>query len=820
MKDPCYSGHPVSTGLRPCSEQSKNLRFPASLALVQRDHSDPEADPNHEPDEQAHWRPASGYGPRRPETASWPRPSHSPPYLGVAPPYLGVAPPTGWAATMGSLLDVFAIVRRRWLIVLVTCAVVVVAAIIGVTLTPPQYRAEATLLLQPSGPEVLDDVQGVEEKLDGNTYRHYYRTQHEIISSRAVAQEALERLRLADDPEFLGLSRMRDAAERAEAAAEIDPIERLRDLIDIREVTDSRVVRIRVEYTDAALAAEIANTVAQAYVDHVSGQRTTIGAQAAVDLVNERDRARVQLQAAEAALDDFKAKHEITTIALDDRQSVVTQNIIEYSSKVSTARAARFEANNLYIQAKKLHKHGASAGAAALLRPSERNIFDHLLEQRLEAETKFKAINLTYGPRHPEWKNAKGRVELLEKTTSKEADRHIATFKARYEAALATEKQLEGALEAERQRALELSRLEPDYRKLARDVADAEGIYSVLSRRDTEVGLTNRIEGEPRVRILDPATLAREPVRPRVLLCMIAAVALGLLLGGVLAVGADLRDYTLRNLADAERAIAGWDLAVLGQLPQVGPEPGLGASNLRGQRLHRDLQTHRFPQSLMAERARAVRAAIGFGLGKVDSPVLLVTSPASAEGKSSTAINLALSWCQAGKRVILIDSDLRRPRLREVFPAAVGSEDLGLAPVLAGTIELDDAIDHTPEGAPEQLCVLRCGAVPDNPAELLDTHGLRRILAKLRESFDIIILDSPPVLPVVDALLIARQVDGVVLVARAGSSSQSDVQQSLALLRQRDTNLLGLVLNDVDLHREHNRYGAGYYTYESRGPDS
>jgi capsular exopolysaccharide synthesis family protein len=112
--------------------------------------------------------------------------------------------------------------------------------------------------------------------------------------------------------------------------------------------------------------------------------------------------------------------------------------------------------------------------------------------------------------------------------------------------------------------------------------------------------------------------------------------------------------------------------------------------------------------------------------------------------------------------------------------------------------------------------VLRCGAIPDNPAELLEGHGLRRILAKLRESFDVIILDSPPVLPVVDALLIARQVDGVVLVARASATSQSDVQQSLGLLRQRDTNLLGLVLNDVDLQREHGRYGSAYYSYESR----
>jgi succinoglycan biosynthesis transport protein ExoP len=717
---------------------------------------------------------------------------------------------------MGSLLAVTEILRRRWLLVAVSCVVIVASTIVVISLMRPQYRAEATLLLNPRGPEVLDDVEGVEEKLDGNTYRHYYRTQREIISSRTVAVEALDRLGLAEDPEFLGIERIRDPAQQAEAAAEIDPIDRLRELVEIREVHDSRVVRIRVEYSDAELAAKIVNTVAAAYVDHVSGERSSTGERAAGDLIKERKRARERLQAAEQALDEFKAEHEITTIALEDRQSVVTQNIIELSTRASAAQAARFEAQNLYEQAKKLHKSGASAGAASLLRPSERNIFDHLLERRLEAETEFRAVDLEYGPRHPAWKTAQSRLELLEETAREEADGHLATFKARYEAARATEDQLEAELERERKRALELTRLEPSYRELARDVADAEAIYSVLSRRDTEVELTNRIEGEPPVQILDPATAARDPVRPRKLLCVAAAIVVGLLAGALLAVTVDLRDSTVRGLRDAERAIAGWDLAVLGQLPKVAPAPGLGSGNLRAQRLHRDLHTHRHPQSAMAERARAVRAAVGFALGKLDSPVVLVTSPASAEGKSGTAINLALSWCQAGKRVVLIDSDLRRPRLHEVFPPPLEREDLGLAPVLANTCELDDAIDHAPVDAPEQLAVLRCGAIPDNPAELLDGHGLRRVLAKLRESFDVIILDSPPVLPVVDALLIARQVDGVVLVARAGATSQGDVQQSLALLRQRDTNLLGLVLNDVDLQRELGRYGSAYYSYESR----
>ncbi|WP_106089098.1 GumC family protein [Enhygromyxa salina] len=763
-------------------------------------------DPRDLPSDAQHPEPARG-DPRRPEGRTWPRSTH-------APPYAEAEPAANWTATMGSVLEILTILRRRWLRVAVTCLIVVVTTVLAVSLLRPQYRAEATLLLQPSGAQVLDEVQGLGEQLDTNTYRHYYRTQHEIISSRAVAAEALARLGLADDPSFLDIADLTDPDEQAEAAAEIDPIERLRELVEIREVHDSRVVRIRVEYSDPELAAEIANTVAQAYLDHVGGERSDTGARAAGDLGQERERARQRLRVAEQALDAFKAEHEITTIALEDRQSVITQNIIELSLRTKAAQASAFEAKNLYEQAKKLHQRGVSAGAAALLRPSERNIFDHLLTERLAAEAAFNDVDLQYGPLHPEWRQAKQRLDLFERTTKDQAGGHLATFLARYEAAHATQQQLAAELERERLRALELTRLEPGFRELARDVADAEEIYSVLSRRDTEVELTNRIEDEPQVRILDPATTPREPVRPRVLLCAAASVVVGLLLGCVLAVSVDLRDHTVRDLRDAERAVAGWDIAVLGQLPKLGPDPAIGPANLRAQRLRRDLQTHLLPQSLMAERARKVRAAIGFGLGKVRCPVLLVTSPASSEGKSSTALNLALSWCQAGKRVVLIDADMRRPRLHEVFPAGVDAQNVGLASVLQGGCELEDAIEQGPDGAPELLAVLRCGPVPETPSELLDTHAFRRTLAKLRESFDLVIFDSPPVLPVVDALLVARQVDGVVLVARAGATSEHEVQQSLGLLRQRDTNLLGLVLNDVDLRREGGRYGSAYYRYE------
>lgn len=718
-----------------------------------------------------------------------------------------------------TIIRVLAILRRRWLIVVATTVLLVALAALLVSVMQPVWRAQATLVINLSGPEVLDKVKGVNQEDNTTVYLNYYETQREIISSRSVSAAALDQLALADDPVFLGVDDIRDPDERAAAAAAIDPVERLQEIVRVQEVINSRVVRIQALYPDPDLAAEIANTVATAYLEYVETLREDTGTVAKDNLESERDRARLELSEAEKALDAFKEEHEITSIALADRQNLITQNVITLSAKAKDAQAKRFEAENTYEQAKKLHAMGTLAGVGTLMTAGERVSFDQLLTQHVEAEAEFARINVRYGERHPEWRGAKERLDLVDRRIKEESDGLLATLESRYKAELATERQLNAAVQAEQKKALELGRLEPRYRELERDAADAAETYRVLSRRDTEIGLTNRVESRPPVKILDTATPPAEPIRPRKLLLLGAALALGLGLGGVLAVGVDLRDNRIRGLPDLERIIAGSGLPVLGQLPLLESDPQLGVGNLRAQRRQRDLYTHFFPQSMMAERCRGIRTSISFAIGDIETPVLLVTSPASAEGKSSTAMNLALSFCQTGKRVVLVDADMRRPRLHQVFPPPVDREGVGFASVLAGTATLDEAlvVGGIDEG-PEQLSVLGCGALPDTPAELLDTPQCRRVIEGLRERFDVVIFDTPPVLPVIDPLVLARRVDGVILVARCQATSRVAVQRSLTLLQQRDTNLLGLVLNEVNPRSEHGKYSSEYYTYRSHEP--
>ena len=359
-----------------------------------------------------------------------------------------------------------------------------------------------------------------------------------------------------------------------------------------------------------------------------------------------------------------------------------------------------------------------------------------------------------------------------------------------------------------------LTLLERQYRELEREAKSAGESYDLVSRRDTEIEMLGRLHAED-IEVLDRATEPRTPVFPPKALLLAVALVAGLTLGSLLALAVDVRDNRIRGLIDLERALAGFGLPVLGQLPLLPADARIGVSNLRAQRRQRDLHTLLFPQSLMAERVRGVRTSLGFAAGKDALRTLVVTSPNSSEGKSSTAVNLAMSFVQAKKRVVLIDADMRRPRLHQVFEPPIGRETDGLARVLAGKCTLDEAL-LVGGDVPEGMSILLCGEVPPNPSELLESPQARKLLAELGERFDLVVLDTPPVLPVTDPLILARLADGVVVVARCQSTTRAELQRAIGTLRRSEANLLGVVLNEVDARRDEAAYGVGYYAYQAQ----
>ncbi|MBX7081685.1 MAG: polysaccharide biosynthesis tyrosine autokinase [Nannocystaceae bacterium] len=716
---------------------------------------------------------------------------------------------------IAQVLRVLAILRRRWLVVVVTMVLAVASAALAVTMLRPRWRASASVVLNVSGPQVLDKVKGVAEDSDARVvgYKEYYQTQRTIIHSRAVAKLALAKLGLASDPVFLGIDSIESEAERVAVAATIDPIERLRELVSVEEVRNSRVLEISAEYPDPEVARDIADRVAEAYLEYVQSSRSDVGTNAKDDIAAERSRAESAMNTAEVALQKFKDEHGIAAATLSDRQDVINQDIMLWSSRAKEAEADRIEKEKVLEQAKRLHAAGNLAGAT-LLHESRRALFETMRQQQLEAEAEYAKIDEVFGPKHEDHRKAKRRLDLAERKIEREAASLIESLEADVAAAAAIEHDLERKLGGENSRALKLGKLEREYKELERAAKKAEEDFLLIARRDTEIAVSNRVEDEG-IEVLDWAVAPTVPVFPRKGLMFALALVAGLSLGSLLAVAVDFRDHRLRGLLDLERALAGFGVPVLGQLPLLPTDTRLGVANTRAQRRQRDLYSHLYPQSLMAERCRGIRTSLAFSQGPDALRTIMVTSPSSSEGKSSTAMNLALSFCQASKRVVLIDADMRRPRIHQVFPSPREKEGEGLSAYLSGQAGIDAVILDAPEDAPTALKIVPCGGLPANPAELLDAPMFRRALADLRERFDIVIVDTPPVLPVTDPLIISREVDGVIVVARCESTTRGELQRTLAQLAKSDTNVLGVVLNEVDARQERYAYNSAYYTYRA-----
>ncbi|MCB9715197.1 MAG: polysaccharide biosynthesis tyrosine autokinase [Myxococcales bacterium] len=718
---------------------------------------------------------------------------------------------------IAQLVRLMGVLRRRWLVWAATAGLCVAVAALALRFIPARYEASASVVLHQGGPGVLDKVQGVAEEgqLRGDDYEAYYQTQRAIMGSRAVAEGALERLGLADDPDAL-----RDADGPLHSAPPgADAVERLQRLVSVREVRGSRIVEITAEHPDPERARDLANALADAYLDHVRKSRRSVGRQAEENLAQERQAARGRLERAEQALQRFKDDNRVTSVSLADRQNVITQDVLTLSARAKEAEAERIALESTLAQARSHRQDGDLLAALLVLADGEPTL-ERLRSEQLEAKAAFRAADIEYGPKHALHREARERLAEADRDLRREVDARLASLGSRVTAARRTQQQLDRSLEREQGRALDLGSLEQRHHELAREARTAEEEYLMVARRDTEIALTNRVEAEG-VALLDRATVPAVASFPHRGVGLGLGAGFGLALGFLLSLVVDARDQRLRSVPDLERALGEGAPPVLGQLPALRGDPALLRGSDEERQRVRDLYVQRFPASPMAERCRGVRTSLAFVQGNHGRPCLMISSPGPGEGKSSVAMSLALSLCQADKKVVLVDADMRRPRLHATFGLPAAAAEVGLSALLRGEAPLDEAIVHAPGGAHERLDVIPCGALPEHPAELLESSALGRVIEQLRQRYDVVIFDSPPVLPVADPLILARAVDGVVLVPRAGRTTQGQLMRTLELLRRTGTRVLGMVLNEVD-ERRHDPYGAsgygrGYSSDESAG---
>jgi succinoglycan biosynthesis transport protein ExoP len=709
-----------------------------------------------------------------------------------------------WATVAGIAASIW---KYKWLVV-GTAALVMAASYVVTSRKPRIYEAVCTIEYDPNpsrplGHTIEDDTANA--GWWGNV--EYYETQNRIIASRSVAERVVAKLALHHDPDFMGVPAEKRAGWKG--TTQVAAASKLQASIRVEQLRDTRIVNIAVRDGDQARAALLANSVADTYMEKILEDRLGSTTSALEWLSKQLDSLKNQLEESELALHEFAEQNEGLSIPLEEQQTIVTSDIQAFNTNLTESRIQRIE---LSAQLKEL----ASLKADDPLALTVTSLGQDESVQALQASyydlsTQRAALAIDLGDAHPQMQALDAQLRGVREQLSARIHNIVSMSESDMRKIQSVETGLRTALEEVNRAGTKLNLREITYRRLQRQRDNAAKLYGAILERTAETDLTKALEVSL-VRMVDRALKPTVPVAPNLTRSTIVGGILGLLLGLGLATLLVKLDRVIRTVEDAEAL----GLTILGILPQMSESAQLSGPRYGRRRRARlqtaaatnpDLTVHNFPQSSVAECCRTIRTNLTFMTADMPMRSMLVTSPQPQEGKTTVTLSLAISLAQSGKRILVIDTDLRRPRVHRAFglPSSVG-----VTSVLVGASSLKDAVLTTDVPG---LSVLTSGPVPPNPAELLHTSQFQRLLQDAMDAFDFVILDTPPLTAVTDAAIIATQVGGVLVVLHGARTTREVLRSSLRQLRDVGARLIGGVLNNVDPSTR----GYGAYYYHSAG---
>jgi capsular exopolysaccharide synthesis family protein len=698
-------------------------------------------------------------------------------------------------------------VRRRW--VILATAVTLFSAVALHTLRQPKvYGATTSIVIDATPPRFLDSqVADVSDPGTGGYWytKEYTETQTSIITSRAVAQRAVEKLGLDHDPAFLGLASIQDPKAREAAMRNADAPGILQGKLIVVPVKDTRIVDVRVEDFDPNRAALLANEVAEAYIAENLALRLRISETANRWLEERLTELEQRTKQSEIAVYDFKKDADMLTTSLEDRASIVSQRLSTYNGALTDVRTriAGLKARVDAIDSLRRNSDTAKdpAWADVLASGTTSGPLSTLKTRFLQEKAECAALTERYLPDHPKLASCLQKADEARGDLLHELDNVVRAARLELTEAMSREGNLQQLLDATKAEAFEVNKRQIEFDRLKREADNNQRLYDMVLKRlkDTELSGMLRTSN---ARILDPARPNIAPIRPRVRNNLILGCLLGLLGGLGLAFALEQLDTTVKSQGDVEDKVG---VPFLGVLPRVAVERDAPAGDL-------DLFVYRHPKSTVAEACRAVRTNLLFMSPDRPLRTMLVTSSGPREGKSTTVIATGIAMAQSGGRVLLVDTDMRRPRLHRALGVP---NDKGVSSVLVGDATLDEVIKNTEVPG---LFLIPSGPIPPNPAELFHTQAFREFVASMAARFERVILDSPPVNAVADSAVLATQVDGTLLVIRVDATNKALARRAVRVLTDVKAKVLGAVLNDVELSNR--KYGALYAAYASEYHDS
>lgn len=678
------------------------------------------------------------------------------------------------------------LLKRRWTVLAVFFALVGFAACYSFSATPI-YQATTQLLIERQQPRVLDTRIGAQA--DYYPGEEFYQTQYKLLESPTLAKKVVDKLGLKTHPAFADL--LRDLPPEASAndlkRAQEKVTAAVAEGLTVTPVRNSRLVNLSYQSPDPHLAARMANAFAEGFIDYSLDLRFAASQEAAHWLQQKLAEGRKKLEESEAKLIRYKRANNI--VALEDKESITAQRLEHLNKELLAAQTKRLEAETRFQE--------VSQGRAI------REVLTNPLIQTLKAEeakiiAQISEMGKKYGEKHPRMIQLHTELGATRAKIGLEMSQISQSIKNEYKMAQVQEENLRKALEAQKDATQDLGEKGVSYRVLLRDVETNRALYENMLKSLKETTATENVPAT-NIRIVYAAAPPEVPVKPRKVRNLFLAVLLGAILGVAAALGLENLDTTLKTPEEVE----GWlEIPSLAMIPHLDIGPGSTPQELP------EVVVHQGQQPLVAEAYRSLRTSIFFATPGQAARTLLITSSLPKEGKSLTAANLAAVMAQAEPQVLLVDADLRRPSLHRLF---LVEKQLGLSNFLVG--EISD-LPAVPTPIPH-LFVVPCGHIPPNPSELLHSQRMQEFLHLAQKRFTRVILDSPPLMSVTDAAILATLVEGVILVVRAESVPRRAAMDSREQLLEVRANLLGALLNDIPLHRNVYSYYRHYYRYRA-----
>ncbi|MGA8073211.1 MAG: polysaccharide biosynthesis tyrosine autokinase, partial [Candidatus Acidiferrales bacterium] len=632
-----------------------------------------------------------------------------------------------------------------------------------------------------------------------------------ILESETLALSTIKSLDLARYPEYGGNPNAAIIPRIGQTGQRPAILGSFLGSLGVKRVPNSRLIEVQFEAEDPQLAALVVNGHVHNFIEENFRSRYDATTQASNWLSAELEELRIKVQKSEDARIAYERENQIWTI--DEKSNITTQKLADLNKSLTDAQTDLLQKQALYEIVK-------SGDVDQLSQVRENSYIADILRRKSDVEEQYADASAQFGPNYPKVQHLLLEKQNLDEALTRAEKNVVSSIEGDYRTGRERVDLLLGALDKQKAEANEMAEKLVQYHILEHDAESNKQLYDSLQQKLKEAGITAGLRSS-NIRIVDPALVPTHPARPQKSRNILLAFLVGLVGGVGLALLREYLDNTVKSPDDIER-LAG--LPSLAVVPEVRSLNGHGHGRVRSGKLLGDgeeaqeeeeesrveIVSFAKPKSQVSEAFRALRTSLL--LSQADHPpqVILVTSALPREGKTTAAVNLAVTLAQLGDRTLILDSDLRKPGVRRVLGLTVGRES-GLSSYLSGLSTLDEVCFPHPQI--DNLVALPTGPIPPSPADLLSSHRMRDAISYLRQKYKFIVIDSPPIMAATDAVILSALTDGVLLVVRSGTTPKEAFTRTRDLLHAVKCRLLGVVLNAVDSSAPDYYYSYRYYPY-------